>query len=352
MKKNKKITAVDLFCGAGGLTYGLKKSGIFVAAGYDSDPACRFAFEKNNKAKFILKRIETLQAKEVSRYFKDSKYTLLAGCAPCQPFSLLRLGKSDESDNRWNLLKYFQKLAVRLRPTFITMENVPRLQKQKNFRCFKKALKNAGYYISEQVVNCIDYGVPQTRERLVLLASKLAPIKLLPPTHKKRLKTVHQCIGKLPRLDAGSSCPSDRLHCSAGLSSKNLQRIQASLPGGSWRDWPKKLVAKCHKQKTGKTYPSVYGRMKWNEPAPTITTQFHGFGNGRFGHPNQNRAISLREGAILQGFPKSYKFMPQDKAIEFRTIGRLVGNSVPTRLAEIIGKSFLFHLSRIRQTSA
>ncbi|MEK7357168.1 MAG: DNA cytosine methyltransferase, partial [Bdellovibrionota bacterium] len=123
-------------------------------------------------------------------------------------------------------------------------------------------------------------------------------------------------------------------------------RIQHSKPGGSWRDWPDELIAKCHRKKKGRTYPSVYGRMKWDAPSPTITTQFYGFGNGRFGHPEQNRAISLREGSILQTFPRDYVFVKPGDEYRFKVIGRLIGNAVPVRLGEVIGNTIKLHLSQ------
>lgn len=134
------------------------------------------------------------------------------------------------------------------------------------------------------------------------------------------------------------------LHAASKLSDLNLERIRASRPGGTWRDWPEHLVADCHRRETGRTYPGVYGRMEWDEPAPTLTTQFYGFGNGRFGHPEQDRAISLREGAILQGFPKSYSFLPDGAPVHFKTLGRMIGNAVPVTLGEVIGRSIAAHL--------
>ena len=140
---------------------------------------------------------------------------------------------------------------------------------------------------------------------------------------------------------------SDRMHAAASLSEINLARIRLSRPGGSWRDWPDDLVASCHKLPSGKTYPSVYGRMEWDKPSPTLTTLCYGFGNGRFGHPEQDRAISLREAAILQSFPESYRFVPDDSPVQFRIIGRLLGNAVPVNLGRAIGKSIAGHLNRL-----
>lgn len=337
------IVGVDLFCGAGGLTRGLEDAGICVALGIDIDPACEFPYTANNQAEFLLRSVSDLKGSDISDRFGSSKFTLLAGCAPCQPFSKYRIGKSDETDGRWNLLREFERLAIEVAPTFLTMENVPRLAEQDVFTDFVSTLEAVGYQVNFQIVNCADYGVPQQRERLVLLASKLGSIKLIPATHAKKRRTVRDAIGSLPDLIAGSEHPFDRLHQTSALSTLNLRRIKASKPGGTWRDWNSDLVADCHKRKSGKTYPSVYGRMIWDEPSPTMTTQFFGFGNGRFGHPEQNRAISLREGAILQSFPKGYQFVKSSQPIYFKTIGRLIGNAVPVKLGRAIGRSLRLH---------
>ena len=163
-------------------------------------------------------------------------------------------------------------------------------------------------------------------------------------------ETVREAIAGLPPLKAGEVCVSDPLHQASELSPLNLKRIRASKPGGSWKDWNDDLVADCHKKSSGKTYPSVYGRMSWDEPSPTMTTQYYGFGNGRFGHPEQNRAISLREGAILQSFPRYYKFVPKNGEIYRKVIGRLIGNAVPVKLGEAIGKSIVRHVEELQGT--
>jgi DNA (cytosine-5)-methyltransferase 1 len=341
-KRIPKIVAVDLFCGVGGLTNGLAKAGIDVRLGVDIDPACKYPYTANNDAEFLQKSVVDLEPEEVT--FSDGGLKLLAGCAPCQPFSTYRQ-QADSSDQRWNLLNHFGRLAEETKPDLITMENVPNLAKQKVFRTFVNRLKKEGFKVSHDIIDCADYGVPQSRQRLVLLASKLGPITL---DKKKRRKprTVHQAIHGLPRLQAGQVSKKDPLHQAAELSPLNLKRIKASKPGGSWRDWSDSLVAPCHQKKTGKTYPGVYGRMEWHAPAPTITTQYFGFGSGRFGHPTQSRAISIREGAILQSFAKGYKFVEPGKSIRRRTIGRLVGNAVPVKLGEAIGKALIAHSAK------
>jgi DNA (cytosine-5)-methyltransferase 1 len=177
------------------------------------------------------------------------------------------------------------------------------------------------------------------------LASKIGEIKLIAPTHKpENYKTVKMAIGNLEPIEAGTSSKKDRLHKSASLSKINLERIKKSIPGGSWRDWNEDLRANCHKKETGNTYGSVYARMKWDKPAPTITTQFFNFGTGRFGHPEQDRALSIREGAILQTFPRKYKFIPTNSPVTFNKLGKHIGNAVPVRLGEIIGESIIRHL--------
>jgi DNA (cytosine-5)-methyltransferase 1 len=341
------IRGVDLFCGAGGLTRGLEKAGIDIMVGVDVDPACEFPFSANNKAKFLLKSVEVLSKSDFSGVFEGESVSLLAGCAPCQPFSTYSHVWSCPSDERWNLLTHFSRLVGKLRPDLVTMENVPRLAQQTVFEDFVKALKRRRYHVFHKVVNCADYGVPQSRQRLVLLASKFGPIELISPTRSPtNHKTVRKAIEKLPPLEAGEVCEKDPLHQACELSPLNLKRIRASQPGGSWRDWNDELVADCHKKDTGKTYPSVYGRMSWDDPAPTMTTQYYGFGNGRFGHPEQDRAISLREGAILQSFPKTYRFVRKGDPVYRKVIGRLIGNAVPVKLAEAIGKTMIAHVEQ------
>lgn len=346
-----KISAVDLFSGAGGLTHGLAKVGINVRVGVDVDPACEYPYTANNKAKFLLKSVGDIEAGELSAYYPAGSIRLLAGCAPCQTFSTYNQ-KASTDDDRWWLLRHFSRLVGEILPELVTMENVPGLQDHVVFDEFVASLRASGYEVSKQIVNCQDYGVPQHRNRLVLLASRLGLISLLTSTQFEATPTnVRDAIGdgKLPALTAGTADPHDRLHQCSALSTLNLRRIRASSPGGTWRDWPTELVAACHRKASGKTYPGVYGRMTWDDAAPTMTTQFYGFGNGRFGHPDQDRAISLREGAILQSFPPGYQFVAPDAPVHMKTIGRLIGNAVPVVLGELIGKSIKAHIKDHRE---
>lgn len=340
-----KISCVDLFCGAGGLTHGFVLEGVPVVAGIDVDPACRFPYEANNKAKFIERDISKVSASELNALFGNTNLKILAGCAPCQPFSTyVQRYKRGDKDGKWGLLYEFARLARETRPDIITMENVPTVAKHKVFHDFVDALKQLGYNVWFNVIDSSQYGVPQTRRRMVLLASKLGEIKMIEPILKKP-KTLKQAIGRLRALSAGEAAPRDRLHVSRSLSEKNLTRIKVSKPGGTWRDWPKHLIANCHQTESGKTYSSVYGRMEWNKPAPTMTTQCYGFGNGRFGHPEQDRAITLREAAIIQSFPRDYEFIPNNSKVNFAVLGRLIGNAVPVNLGRAIARSINSHLA-------
>lgn len=351
----QRIVAVDLFCGAGGKTHGFLRAGIEISAGVDIDPTCRFPYEHNNPpAKFIQKSVADLVPEEVAGWYPAGCTRVLIGCTPCQPFSTYayRYGTTDEKnrsrDSRWGLLYAFGNLVDAMRPEVVTIENVPELALMRH-RVYERFIENLsllGYHVTSTIVKCADYGVPQTRERLVVLGSRLGHIELIPPTHtKESYVTVRDAIGHLPPLTAGGPAPDDDpLHRACRLSSMNLRRIRATPEGGGWQDWPLHLRLACHKRDSGKTYPSVYGRMRWDDLAPTLTTQCFGLGNGRFGHPEQDRAISLREAALLQTFPATYQFVAPDQRITFKHVGKHIGNAVPARLGEVIAMSIKKHV--------
>ncbi|MCR8661682.1 DNA cytosine methyltransferase [Pseudomonas carnis] len=344
------IDAVDLFCGAGGLTAGMRQAGIEVHAGYDIEAQCRHAYEVNNQAAFITQDVKSLSKEQLEAWYPrvDGRYRLLAGCAPCQPFSTYNQGRDTSGDSKWPLLYHFARLIREVQPELVTMENVPDVTKHEVYGDFVKNLETQGYKVWAERVACVEYGLPQRRRRHVLLASKLGPIELIEPTHRDAPVSVQEKIGDLPRIAAGDCDPYDPMHRAATLTPINLQRILNSREGGTWRDWPAHLVAACHRKASGMTYASVYGRMNRNEPSPTMTTLCYGFGNGRFGHYEQARAISLREAAILQSFPRDYEFMPPDR-ITFKAVGRMIGNAVPVRLGEVIGESLMRHVRKYEQ---
>lgn len=344
---SKDVACIDLFCGAGGLTHGLRLEGIPVVAGIDNDETCRFPFETNNGATFICRDVSKVRPGLLNGLFGTKKIRVLAGCAPCQPFSSYSQRYDTSTSPRWKLLHEFSRLVKDVAPDVITMENVPSLGRHAVFYEFVAQLTKCGYVKPWfDVVDCADHGLPQRRRRLVLLASRHGTIELSMEPKEER-QTVRKAIGNFPPIGAGSSFPGDPLHTASRLSKTNLKRIRASTPGGTWRSWPKRLVAGCHQKESGSTYPGVYGRMTWDDPAPTLTTQFYGFGNGRFGHPEQDRAISLREGAVLQGFPAEYQFVAPGEPVRFKALGRLIGNAVPVDLGRLIGRSILAHISKL-----
>lgn len=337
-----KIEAVDLFCGVGGLTCGLRSAGVHVRAGYDIDPACAFPYEANNAAPFQLKSVDHVSGDELAQWYSPGAVRLLAGCAPCQPFSTLANTKDETDEKKWGLLYEFARLVRELMPELVTMENVPRVTNHAPYVEFIATLQELGYHIDARRVRCADYGIPQERRRFVLVASRLGQIKL-PVPRKVTPLTVRDAIGHLPKLAAGETDQRDPLHKARRLTPVNLERIRASVPGGTWEDWPLALRAPCHRAKSGASFRSVYARMEWEAPAPTITTQSHNFGTGRFGHPEQDRAISLREAAILQSFPDHYHFVAEGGEIHFASVGRMIGNAVPPKLGELVGKAFIDH---------
>jgi DNA (cytosine-5)-methyltransferase 1 len=346
-----KIDAIDLFCGAGGLSYGLQQAGVAVRLGVDVDKRCDFAFTANiTGSKFLLNDVTKADSNELASYYRKRSLKLLAGCAPCQPFSTLRNGTDRQRSDKWPLLHEFARLAREIAPDFITMENVPVLKTQSVFSDFVNTLSAEGYNVTHRVVDAAEYGVPQRRSRLVLLASKHGSIRLLSSEELGlQRKTVHDAIGALPALSAGETCASDSMHKARALTPVNLERIRRSIPGGTWEDWPDRLKLACHKKESGSSFKSVYGRMEWHKPSSTITTQASNFGTGRFGHPSQDRGLSLREMAVLQSFPLDYKFTPEGKPVEFTPMGRLIGNAVPVNLGYAVGRSITHHAANLRR---
>ncbi len=340
---NKRpIQAIDLFSGVGGLTYGLQQAGIKVVAGLDNDPTCESAFVRNNASRFICADVATYDFNEFAKIYSKQSIKVLVGCAPCQPFSSHTFkirGKKD--DKRWNLIDHFVRAVEVTRPEIVSMENVRGVIKTDVFENFVSNLKSLGYYVDYKVIYAPDYGIPQNRSRLVLLASRLGEIHIPKKTHtKEKYVQLKDIIKGLPHLKAGEISKKDNLHRTMRLSDLNQKRIAQSKPGGSWKDWDPKLLPDCYKKESGQSYGAVYGRMSWNDISPTITTQFFNYGSGRFGHPEQNRAISLREGALIQTFPESYDFgdFPTGK------IARHIGNAVPPRLGEVIGEAIQKHI--------
>ena len=346
------LATVDLFCGIGGLTHGLVQAGIPVIAGFDIDETCKYAYEKNNDSRFIHKDITELSGQEVNELYPDGSIKILVGCAPCQPFSThTQKNKNRDEDEKWRLLDSFSRLVREVQPDIVSAENVPAITQSVVFTNFTKELERLNYHISPNIVYCPEYGIPQSRKRLVLLASRFGPIDIIPATHSpNEYRTVREVIGELESLSAGEVSKKDPLHRSSGLNALNIKRIKQSLPGGTWRDWDKNLLADCHREETGRSYSGVYARMQFDTVGPTITTQFYNYGTGRFGHPKQDRALSLREGSLLQTFPPDYDFIDPESQFSMRRLGVHIGNAVPVRLGYVIGKSIIGHLEEVRNS--
>lgn len=343
----RAIAAIDLFCGAGGLSYGLQQAGISILAGFDLDPACEYPYESNVGAPFVQKDIRRIKADHLTSLWSNGDVRVLAGCAPCQPFSPYRRGADTSDEAEWSLLTKFGRLVSATEPDIVSMENVTRLGSSRVFTNFLRRLKRHDYHVDWRSCYGPAYGLPQSRRRLMLLASRFGPITV--PTGDvpaESYATVRATIGKLPAITSGGVSKADPLHCARQLSPINLKRIRASQPGGTWLDWPENLRAPCHRKASGQTFKNVYARMEWDKPSPTITTLFHNFGTGRFGHPDQDRPLSLREAAMLQGFPKGYALVRSGQSVSFDHLGRLIGNAVPPPMASALGAAVVAHVAQ------
>lgn len=337
---------VDMFCGAGGLSYGLKQAGIESAAGIDIEKDCKYPYEHNVGAQFHhldIMKVEPDFIRELYVGYDDATPRILAGCAPCQPFSLINKYRTDDTeDSRIDLLTHFGHIIKDILPDIVVSENVPGVIHYDVFKRFVRTIKDLGYHVWYGIVSCTDYGVPQNRRRIILLASRYGDITLIPPTHTKPV-TVRDTIESMEPIKCGESSRTDPVHRVQNLREVALKRIRQSKPGGTWHDWDTSLRMPTM-TKNPTNYLGHCGRMEWDKPAPTLTTKIRLLNCGRFGHPEQDRAISLREAAMLQTFPHGYQFVPESEPVRFESVSRLIGNAVPPRLGQVIGDSIMHHL--------
>jgi DNA (cytosine-5)-methyltransferase 1 len=354
-----RVSAVDMFCGAGGLTYGLEKAGISVTRGLDIDHHSKYPYEENTDSEFRSVDIKPLanDPEPIARMFPwDADLTVLGACAPCQPYSTLSHSRGSETTDheKWGLLDDVRKIVEYVEPDVVVTENVLQVRNDDTYKAFEESLEEMGYAINDNKnVYGPEYGIPQKRKRWVLIASQKGQIELPDPlyTDESEYPTVRETIGHLPPIQAGEIDPDHELHRARKLSDKNLERIRNMEPGGDWRLWEEQgldhLLAACHTKESGRTYKAPYSRMKPDEPAPTITTQFYNYGSGRFGHydTEQDRALSLLEGALLQTFPEHYEFYDEWEGVGVKNVGRLIGNAVPPLLSKHIGDAILNHVS-------
>lgn len=336
------IKAIDFFCGAGGLTRGLLDAGISVVAGVDHDTRIRKTYEINNyPSRFIAADIRDVDIITLRKNLGISRQetTLYAACTPCQPFSTLNT--MHKTDKRKSLLLDFVELVEQIPPDYIVVENVPGLSNAVGrdiYYAFEKTLKKHGFHIDADMLDAKLYGVPQTRKRFILVASRHGQPHLPDPIADTKFKTVGDTIRKFPAIRDGQSSDSYKNHLARKLLPHHL-RIVKAIPrnGGSRRDVvDTSILLKCH-QKNPNAHKDVFGRMSWDIPAPTLTCRCTDVYCGRFVHPEQHRGISLREAAALQTFEDGYEFFGNSISEQARQIG----NAVPPRLAVLLGKSIL-----------
>jgi len=323
--RTRKPVAIDCFAGAGGMSEGLRQAGFRVVAAVEIDEAAAAVYAANHKrVNVVLKDIAQVSAQSLMELtgLKKGELDLLGGCPPCQGFSSLRThnGGRRVRDRRNDLIFEYQRLVTELRPRYVMLENVPRLFRDWRFKEFRRALEADGYHVRAEVVDVARYGVPQRRRRTVLVASRVGEPKL--PNVSKRTYTVRDAIGSLPR--AGFS--GDVLHDLPEQRSKLVMKRIRQIPkdGGGRSDLPRSLTLKCHRIQGG--FTDVYGRMAWDRVAPTITTGCFNPSKGRFLHPVENRAVTLREAALLQSFPPEYRFPVSFGKVK---LAEMIGNALP-----------------------
>ena len=340
------IKAIDFFCGAGGLTRGLLNAGINVLAGVDNDESLRKTYSSNNVPScFVNSDINDFQINVLREILdiQQTDITLYAACTPCQPFSTLN--RQQKSDPRKILLLSFANIVRRCPPDFILVENVPGLNNgpgKEIYEEFLNVLKECNF--SEFAAALLDakhFGVPQTRKRFILLASRQGsvslPIPLTDPTH---FVTVRKCIGngKYPEINDGEESQDCLNHITRKLLPHHKRIVEAvPIDGGNRGDISNtSILLKCHQEKPD-AHRDVFGRMAWDKPSPTLTSRCVDIYSGRFTHPKQNRGISLREAAALQTFSDDYEFF----GTSISGIARQIGNAVPVKFAEQLGESIL-----------
>lgn len=338
-----KFKAIDFFCGGGGMTCGLRQAGIDVIAGVDFDIDCKETYEENNPdSLFVYSDITQLSSAYFEEKFdvkKNDDNLILIGCSPCQYYSIINT-KKQKAEKSKNLLIDFSRFIEYYNPGYVLVENVPGLASRKDsvLPQFLEFLRERGYrFIDQGIVDMSYYGIPQSRKRFSLIASRVKAVKL--PIKDKEQALLESFISEekgFPVIPAGYRDMTDFNHTTAGLNEINLKRLaKTEKDGGTrmgWKNDPELQLA-CYIGKDD-CFKDVYGRLSWKKPSSTITTKFFNISNGRFAHPDQDRAISLREGATLQTFPREYVF----KTKSIQATAKLIGNAVPPEYARRLGE--------------
>lgn len=339
------IQAIDFFCGGGGMTYGLREAGIEVIAGVDLARDCETTYESNNAgSRFVCADIKELPLDFFENEFgvqRNDDELLLVGCSPCQYYSIINTSR-EKSIRSKDLLLDFMRFVEYYNPGFVLVENVPGLLSRKDsaFPEFMDFLKTHEYNVTYGVVNMSYYGVPQTRRRFSLVASRLGEVRM--PNKDSKQKLLSEYIGTkkgLKKIQAGHTDSTDFMHSTMRLAPINMKRLlRTSKNGGSRMEWKddEELQLKCYIGKDN-SFRDVYGRLRWNRPSSTITTNFIKITSGRFAHPCENRGLSIREGARLQTFPDTYVFRGGSMTVN----ARIIGNAVPPEYARRLGELLL-----------
>ena len=361
------LTAADAFAGGGGLTVGLKRAGFRVVAAVELGHHAFATYKANHpEVRCLNQDIATVSGEALLRHAETDRLDLLAGCPPCQGFTSLTAKYKDQEDPRNELVLEMARLTEETLPRAIMMENVPGLsQKGKSlYRQLRERLQALGYLLTDGVLQVADYGVPQNRRRLVLLGGLGFKIPLPEPTHSRSpteciapWRTVRDAIAGMPnpvtltQAKANGDVERSDWHVVRDLSAKNLERLRAAKAGATWQEIPEQLRPACHRGGY-LGFTNVYGRMEWDRPAPTITGGCTTLSKGRFGHPDADRTISVREAALLQTFPRDYRL--DTRYMDY--VCNMIGNALPCDFAEAISRQcaqrLRQHPHRLSSTSA